>query len=226
MKTRLFNTLVTAMLCTALLPSLTLAQSSSAKGKSSEPRLVPVKKAFPFYDLYLGLPPENRDGFRLGYKFRLTSGAPPPQITYVSGATRIPLELASNGLVLNPPNLAMLRTGNLEVAANQPRSSVAMDLEAIVPLSRSIPVAAASNPLTDYTAATRRAGPVAALAPRLTSIRFVGGAGGEAVFADGRRTPLPTAAQGGFLFTPSAPAMRGATTLSFSSAPTTAEFAR
>jgi hypothetical protein len=230
MKFTLSPILLTVLICTSIGSSPSLSQNAQNKSKGSSTsgatRLVPVKKAFPFYDIYLGLPPEGRDGFRLGYRFGVAPGSARPQINYVLGDTRIPLQVGASGQVLNMPNAAMYSNGALEVAGGQPRSSVTLDLEAIVPLSRTISVAAATNPLTDYSGAIRRAGPLAAFAPRLTAIRFVGVTGGEAVFGDGRRVPLGAAPGGGVMFKPSAPAMRGATTLSFATAPTEAEFAK
>jgi len=59
------------------------AQAQTASGEAV--RHVPVKKLFPYYDLYLGLPPQDRDGFYLEYLIQSAGDAAPRQ----GGGTRI-----------------------------------------------------------------------------------------------------------------------------------------
>ena len=193
--------------------------------KQTPARSVPVKKLFQFYDIYLGLPADGRDGFRLDYGIIGGAGAARPQMAYVLGNVRTPVEFAPTGRILNLPDLNMLNNGRIDIAANQPRSGISLNLEPIIPLSRSISVASATNPITDYAAAMRRAGPLAAFAPKLKAIKFKGGSGGEAIFTDGRRTALPIVG-GAAVFEPSRPALRGAVSLSFATPPTDAGFSQ
>jgi hypothetical protein len=212
--------------------SITPAFAQSAQGKSkagalsTETRQIPVKKVFGFYDQYLALPPEGRDGFALTYKLSGAGAVSRPQAYFVQNTTRVPLQLSPTGVVLNMPNAAMYANGMLEIPAGSPRTSVGLDLQPVVALSRSISVAAATNPIADYAAAIRRTGPLALVAPKLTGLRFVGVSNGEVIFSDGRRAALPAAPEGGVVFRPALPAMRGATSLSFATTPTSAEFAR
>ncbi len=203
---------------------LPVAVGAQSAAKQTPARSVPVKKVFPFYDIYLGLPAQGRDGFGMEYILSGGAGSARPQMSYVLGNVRNALEIGPTGRILNMPDLAMLNTGRIEIAANQPRSGISMNLVPILPLSRVIGVPSATNPLTDYAAAVRRAGPLAAFAPKLAKIKFIGGTGGEATFADGRRIALPIIG-GGAVFQPTSPALRGAVSLSFSTAPTDAQFA-
>jgi hypothetical protein len=219
--------------CLALLGAATLltapalAQNNQTKSKSDGPRSIPIKRALQFYDVYLGLPPQDRDGLKLSYKLSGAQGAPRLPMNYVLGNTRIPIELSPNGTLLNLPNAALFNDGTIEVPAGQGRMSVGLDIEPVIPLSRSMTIAAVTNPLNDYSAATRRAGPLAVLAPRLSAIRFVGGTGGQVEFNDGRRMALPAAREGGgVIFTPSDRAMRDAKIITFATPPTSAEYAR
>jgi hypothetical protein len=226
MMSHVMSPLVVLVCLSGVIATPSFAQSTKAKAKVEGPRSIPIKRAFQFYDIYLGLPPQDRDGLRLTYTFRTQPGSPRPQLSYAMGATRIPIELAADGKVLNLPNAALFESGTIEVPAGQPRMGVGLEIEPMIALARTMSVAAVTNPITDYAAATRRAGPLAAFAPKLTAIRFIGGTNGEVVFADGRRASLPAAPEGGVVFKPSAPAMRGAASISFGTAPSSAEYAR
>lgn len=222
----LFKPALVFLLVSGMPATNVLAQSSANKAKGSEARTIPIKRAFQFYDLYTSLPPQDRDGFRLSYKLKAAPGSPRPQLSYVLANARTPIELAPDGTVLNMPSAALYANGNIDVPAGQGRLSIGLDLHPIIPLGPSIAVTSVSNALNDYRAALRRAGPLAAFAPKLESIRFVGGSNGQAVFGDGRRVALPTAPEGGFLFKPTAPVNRGVTALSFASSPNLVAFAK
>jgi hypothetical protein len=222
MKTQSLWACAVALFATILLPSFASAQ---ANPKQTPARVIDVKKLFGFYDTYLRLPPAARDGFALAYILKAKEAGARPQFNYLLGNTRTPIQVAQSGKILSMPDANMLANGKVEIAAGQPTGSVTMDLEAIVPLSRAISVADASNPVNDFAAAIRSVGPAGLLIPKLPSLVFKGGAGGQALFPDGRRIALP-AVPGGVKFTPNQPAMRGATTLAFPVAPSAAEFAR
>jgi hypothetical protein len=201
------------------------ALGQASKSKERPERTIEADKLFPYYGLYLDLPPQGRDGFAMRYRLIAREGLGRPQLFFVLGAARTPIEVSPTGRILTMPDLNMYRNGKVFIPAGQPAASINLDIDALVPLSRAISIADAVNPINDYAAATRRAGPLALLAPKLNSVRFTGGSGGEAILANGRRIPLPTAPEGGVLFTPSAAAMRGATSLAFTTAPTSVNFA-
>jgi hypothetical protein len=206
----------------ALAPSMALAQNN---GKQTPARSVDVKKVFGYYDIYLRLPPLERDGFRMSYILNRRDGSPRPALNYALGNTRIPIQIAQNGKVVTMPDANMFSNGKVEIPAGQSSLSISMNLEAVVPLARTISTSDAANPLNDYAAALRRAGPLGLIAPKLTGITFKGVANGDAVFADGRRAALETSASG-VVFRPLQPTMRGATALVFPAQPIAAEFAR
>jgi hypothetical protein len=222
MKTLLYCACLSALSLSVFGPNTAIAQSGA---KQTPARSIPVKKVFPFYDMYLSLPPEGRDGFRMEYGLPLPAGSPRPQMTYVLGNARTAVEIGPRGRIINMPDANMLNHGRIDVAANQPRTSINLNLEPLIPLSRSISAAAATNALNDYANAVRRAGPLAAFAPKLSGIVFKGSTGGEAVFADGRTIALPAEA-GGVRFQPSLPALRGVVSLAFATAPSEAAFAK
>lgn len=200
--------------------------TAQGAGKQTPARSIPVKKVFPFYDTYLRLPPDGRDGFRMVYRVAGPASAQRPQMTYALGAIRAPVVMSAEGQIMNLPDNAMLLGGRIDIGANQPRGGITMDLEPVISLLRSISVASAVNPLNDYASAVRRAGPLAALAPKLKGITFKGGSGGVAVFAGGRAVALPVSPRGGVTFFPAAPNMRGAVSLMFVTAPSGAAFSQ
>ncbi|GIU66602.1 hypothetical protein PsB1_0756 [Candidatus Phycosocius spiralis] len=61
--------LIFGMMCATSMLGLSVhAQAGSQKlNKADKPHQIPVAKLFPYYDLYLSLPPEDRDGFTLKY---------------------------------------------------------------------------------------------------------------------------------------------------------------
>jgi hypothetical protein len=222
MKTVQICAYLTAISFLGLIPSGSSAQS---EGKQRPARSIEVSKVFGYYDVYLRLPAQGRDGFKMVYSLNTRQTGVRPQLNYALGSVRTPIEVAPSGKILTMPDANMFQNGKVEIAAGQPSASINLDLEAIVPLSRTISVADATNPISDYAAAIRSAGPLGMLAPKFKGIIFRGTTGGEVVFSNGRRLTLPVTPRG-VLFQPSAPTMRGAATLSFASAPTSVEFSR
>ncbi len=208
------------------LAALSLGLTAQAETTSNNGvRQIPVKKLFPYYDLYLGLPPQDRDGFYLEYLVKTSDTNVRPRMVYALGSVRTPIQLDSKGKILTMPDMAMLRQGKVEVPASSPRGQIVLNLEPVVPLGRTIPANAVSNCVTDYAKAIGRAGPLALAIPKLTGIAFKGVDSGKVVFADGRKVSLPV--EGGLpVFRPSQSTMRGAVSLEFSTAPIQAEFAR
>lgn len=208
------------------LAALSMVLTAQAQTASSEGvRQLPVKKLFPYYDLYLGLPPQDRDGFYLEYLIKSAETNIRPRMVYALGSVRTPIQLDSKGKILTMPDMTMLRQGKVEVPSSSPQGEILLNLEPVVPLSRTIPANAVSNSVTDYAKAIGRAGPLAIAIPKLTGIAFKGVASGQAVFADGRKVSLPVE-RGLPVFRPSQPTMRGAVSLEFPTVPSQAQFAR
>lgn len=184
-------------------------------------RQVLVKKLFSYYDLYLALPPQDRDCFSLEYLIQSSRTHVRPRMVYALGAVRMPIQLDSNGKILTLPDMARLRQGKVEVPASAPPSRIVLNLEPVVPLGRTIAVSAISVSVTDYAKAIRR--PLALAVPKLTGIAFKGVPAGQVVYADGRTAFLPVE-DGIPVFRPSQSAMRGAVSLEFPAVPSQAEF--
>jgi hypothetical protein len=225
MKTLVRFLLVAAFWCGTIFSAPAFAQTSAAKVKQNPARSVDVNKLFRFYDMYLRLAPQERDGFSMNYQIRSRETAGRPQLAYVLGGVRTPIDVAANGQILTMPDLNMFRSGKVEIAAGQPSGSISMDLKPVVSLSRTIPLSATQDPINDYAGAVRRAGPLGAFAPKINGLTFKGVASGEVVFADGRRIGLPQG-NGGVIFRPALPAMRGAVSLSFPTIPSAVDFAQ
>lgn len=187
------------------------------------PQTVEMTKVLPFYDRYLALAPENRDGFTLTYHLRPRDGAPMPNATVIHNGQRRALRLGPNGRILDMPDAATLRAATVEFSG---RGGVSLETAPVVTLSRRIEAAALLNAIDDMAAAKRSVGPAGALMPSLTAVAFEGVTAAEAVFADGRRAALPKSKEGEPLFRPRDRAMRGAIAVEFAGAPRKAKFAR
>jgi hypothetical protein len=202
-----------------------LQSASAESAKSDAPRQIEAKKAFPYMDRYLALPAETRDGLRLTYTMTTRDGAPLPRMFYVMGNQRTPLLVATDGTVLNPPDLAFLTSGMLEIQSQQRRGSINLNILPVIPLSRTIAVTSVNNALGDYASAVRQAAPAAIgfMLPRMKGVTFSGVQSGYAIFPDGRRTAL-SRTRNGLSFEPNAANMRGAVTLAFEQTPSVALF--
>lgn len=219
------KTITAAFLGTSLAALCFVLTTHAQTASGQNVRQVPVKKLFPYYDLYLSLPPQDRDGFYLEYLIKSEGTNVRPRMVYALGSVRTPIQLDSRGKILTMPDLAMLRQGKVEVPAAAPPGQIILNLEPVVPLGRTIPAGVVANSVTDYSKAIGRAGPLALAIPKLTGIAFKGVSSGQVVFADGRKIALPV--EGGApVFRPNQSAMRGAVNLEFPTAPSQAEFTR
>lgn len=219
------HTLHAAILGTSLAAVSLVFTAHAQSGSSEGVRQVPVKKIFPYYDLYLSLPPQDRDGFYLEYLIQAEGANVRPRMVYTLGSVRTPLQLDSRGKILTMPDMTMLRKGKVEVPTATPSGRIVLNLEPVVPLARSIPASVVANSVTDYSKAIGRAGPLALAVPKLTGIAFKGVSSGQVVFADGRKAALPVE-RGAPVFRPNQAAMRGAISLEFPAVPSQAEFSR
>ncbi|WP_085339493.1 hypothetical protein [Aquidulcibacter paucihalophilus] len=215
----------TALLATALAALCSVPTAHAQTASNGGVRQIPVKKLFPYYDLYLSLPAQDRDGFSLEYLLKSEGTNVHPRLVYALGSVRTPIQLDSRGKILTMPDMTMLRQGKVEVPIASPPGGIVLNLEPVVPLARTIPASAVANPVVDYSKAIGRAGPLSLAIPKLTGIAFKGVSSGQAVFADGRKIALPVES-GTPVFRPNQTAMRGAISLEFPSVPSQAEFAR
>jgi hypothetical protein len=214
------------MYATSLAGVNAYAQASSPQtNKAEKPRQIPVKKVFPYYDMYLSLPPKDRDGFALNYILMTEQPNIRPRMDYVQGATRTPIELNSRGQVLNLPDLNTFKNGLIEIPVAAPRGRITLSLEPTIPLAKTIQVQAVNNSVSDYAAAISRMGPAALVIPKLKGVTFKGVSTGRVVLADGRKIALPQEAKL-LVFRPADPNFKTAMHLEFDVVPTGVDFTR
>lgn len=217
------NRLLSAIAALAIIavPTFSHAQPRPPAATSAPARTTPVSEIFPYLDRYLGIPAAERSAFRLVYRLR-TNGQPfTGRGWYLDPANRrTAIDVAADGTIRNPPNLAMLRDRNHRVQLDVPSGSrFAMNLEIrpnVAPAAEMSATALAAS-LAQANAGIRRAAGIARFAvPTMTRIVFNGARGGVAVLADGTSAPLPMV-ENSPSFTPSA--MPTARTIRFERAP-------
>jgi hypothetical protein len=173
-----------------VLAAAALAAPASALADDQK---VALSKAFPMLEQYLGVPPGERSRFYLAYRAtrdkRPISDARAAIVRPGGGAT--PLGFDRAGFVTRLPSLAELKGGGDFVIAGQPFKLQPEARCAIAPSTR-IDAGELAAALAQANAAiAKAAGPAAMLIPKMTATYFPDGAGGRAVLADGKETPLP-----------------------------------
>ena len=182
------------------------AQAAAAKPKP-KPKL---KQVFPYWENYLRIPDAERSRFQLAYRL-LVEDRPAADVSLfaVDGTRREPITISPDGR-MRPPSLEFFRSKTAVVDAPTVRSrsfSINMELLASAPApAREIEAAEVAATLNQANAAIRKAaGPIGLVAPKMARVVFTGAGSGEAVDAQGRRTPLPRAAgESGPYFQPAA----------------------
>jgi hypothetical protein len=210
-----------------LFAALLMAQFIPNPSNAAPEKSFKVRQAFQFWNIYLEMPPAAKDGFKLLYKLS-SNQSNLPEIFFVHNNRRTRVNTNSHGFVTNPPDLETWRNGTLEIPGTRPEGSrISLTLDAVpqIPLGQNIQVSTVNNAIADLKSAMNRAGPVALVIPKQESIVFKGVQTGFAIFADGRRIALERQ-DGGLIFSPQKREMRGATSLNFPIAPSSAEFAR
>jgi hypothetical protein len=173
-----------------VLAAAALAAPASALADDQK---VALSKAFPMLEQYLGVPPGERSRFYLAYRAtrdkRPISDARAAIVRPGGGAT--PLGFDRAGFVTRLPSLAELKGGGDFVIAGQPFKLQPEARCSIAPSTR-IDAGELAAALAQANAAiAKAAGPAAMLIPKMTATYFPDGAGGRAVLADGKETPLP-----------------------------------
>jgi hypothetical protein len=172
-----------------------VAASLAAPGAAlADDNRVALSKAFPMLEAYLGVPAAERSRFYLAYRAvrdkRPTSDARAAIVGPGSGA--VPLGFDRSGFVTTRlPSLAELKGGGEFVIAGQPFKLQPEARCAIAPSARIEAGELAAAIAQANAAIAKAAGPLAAIIPKMTAVFFPDAAGGHAVLADGRQTPLP-----------------------------------
>jgi hypothetical protein len=160
----------------------------------AESRRLPLGKAFQFLEAYLKLPFQDRSLFYLAYRaVRGKRPAPDARAAIVGpdGST-IPLKVAHDGVVTNPPSLDEIQKGAVLAVEGQP-FGMAIELRSAIQPAPRVDVRELARSLKQLNATVaKHAGPFAFVVPKFTAVYFPDAANGRVVLADGSTEPLPT----------------------------------
>ena len=194
--------------------SATGAPPAAAQPRAQAPAAKPapkVKQLFPYWENYLRIPAADRTRFQLAYRLLGANNQPlsDAELFAVDGTRRVPIAVASDGR-MSPPPLEFIRSKTAVVDAPAARGrnfNVNLELLASAPApARELQAADLSATLSQANAGIRKAaGPIGLVAPKMARVVLSGADSGEAVDAQGRRTPLPrVAGESGPYFQPAA----------------------
>jgi hypothetical protein len=177
-------------LASAVLPEPAQAQQA-AKPK---PRPRP-KQLFPYWENYLKIPAAERSRFAPAYI--LNAGGKPLtdlELFAVDGTRRVPVAIGPDGRMTPPPiDFFRSKTAVMDAPGAQGRNlNVEMQLVATLAPSREMAAPQLTATIDQANAGIRKAaGLLGVAAPRMGRVVFRDAGSGEAVDAQGRRTPLP-----------------------------------
>jgi hypothetical protein len=169
--------------------ALAIAGQAEAAGKTVE-----LGKAFPYLEDYLRIPAAERSRFVLAY-YLMRGGRPAAGLKawIVQGAQQTPVPIGADGRVQHLPSLQQLQA-KAKLATDAPADTKFQLSLQIEPLVRTGPEVDAQQlflAVAQADAGVRKAaGVLGFAAPKMTRVYFKGGAGAEAVWADGHRVRL------------------------------------
>ena len=175
------------------------AHALNAAETGMKSRDVEASKVFAYLDTYLSLPPDQRTGFALSYRFKAPGAQTPPRLYLLRGAEQIVLPIAADGRVELLPSLADLkaRAHVLLQAPEGIKVSETLDLMATQPMRADYAATDFNVGLEQVNRAVKKiAGPLSLMAPKMTKVVFVGAGSGELIDAAGHAQPLPMSADG------------------------------
>jgi prepilin-type processing-associated H-X9-DG protein len=154
---------------------------------------MPLSKAFPMLEQYLGVPPGERSRFYLVYRAtrdkRPTSDARAAIVG--AGGAAVPLGLDRAGVVTRLPTMAELK-GPAQFIVEGAPFKLGVELRGAIAPSTHVDAAEITAALAQVNAAVAKiAGALAMMVPKMTTAFFPGSGGGHALFADGHQAPLP-----------------------------------
>lgn len=198
----------------AVAPGAALADDKKKPGP-------PVRKVFPYYDLYLGIPADERSRFVMAYYLKVNGKPTSGQNLFVvmPGGARTLLTQAADGRITRMPTLAELKDGVLDADRKNPtdKFSLSMEMQPVVRLGETMATADLHAAIEQCNAAIKkRAGVVGFAVPKMEQVIFVGAPAGNALLADGKSAPLPQF-KGMAFYRPAA--LPGAQSLKFAKAP-------
>ncbi|MBC6980245.1 DUF2987 domain-containing protein [Caulobacter sp. 17J80-11] len=181
----------------------------------------PIDKGFPYLEQYLKLPAAERDRFALAY-YLARDGKPATgvKVSIVDRAAQTPVPLGPKGRLERLPTLAQLQSKTAKVVIDAPEGAklaLSLSIEPNVrPAAEMNAADLAASVAQAARGAKKAAGLIGFAVPKLQKVRIYGGAGGQAVFADGSARALPVE-KGAAVFDPTV--LKGAAKLRFTTAP-------
>jgi hypothetical protein len=153
---------------------------------------LPLAKAFPLLDVYLGLPPAERSRFYLAYRAMRDKRPTADAHAAIVGAdgARTLVAFDRLGAVIGLPSLAALKTAQFEIEG-APFTLIPEIRCALAPSARLDPATLALALAQVNAAVQKITGALSVMAPKLTAAYFPDAGGGQALLSDGRTTPLP-----------------------------------
>jgi hypothetical protein len=153
------------------------------------------KQLFPYWENYLKIPAAERTRFAPGY-FMTWKGPKPAELRLfaVDGARRTPVAIGPDGRMTPPPiDYFRSKTAVMDAPGAEGHSfNISLELLATMAPAREVPASEIVATLNQSNAGIRKAaGLIGMAAPKMGRVLFVGAGSGEAVDAQGRRTPLP-----------------------------------
>ena len=155
----------------------------------------PLKKVFPYFDLYLGIPAAERSRFVMAYYLKVNGKPAGGQNLFVvmPGGGRTSLTLAADGRVTRMPTLAEMKDGVLDVDRKNPtdKFSISMEMQPVVRLGETVAAADLVAAIDQCnTAIKKRAGVIGFAVPKMEQVLFAGAGSGQAI-AGAKVSPLP-----------------------------------
>ena len=155
-----------------------------------------ASKLFPFLDTYLGLPPTERDHFRMEYGLTGDGPLTNAHLILKRASGDVPIQVGADGHILTSPSLADLKSA--QVVMTTPKGShygISLRLVASETPAQTVDVASLKQGIDQARAAARKAaGLMAMMVPDFETVCFVGAGGGQAVLGDGKTVALKISA--------------------------------
>jgi len=169
-----------------------LAAGSAAAQTAVDVDTLPASKVFPYLDVYLGMPPAERDHFRLDYG--VVGNGPPGNVhlTLKRPSGDVALPVAADGRIQVEPTLADLKSA--QVVLTTPKGShygISLRIVASSPPAETMEVAPLKIGIDQARAGVRKAAGLLAMAvPDFQTVCFVGSGTGQVQLADGKTVAL------------------------------------
>jgi hypothetical protein len=168
------------------------ALAAPAPARADDQKM-PISKAFPMLEQYLGVPAGERSRFYLVYRAtrdKRPTGDARAAIVGAGGAA-VSLGFDRAGVVTHLPTLAELK-GPAQFVVEGAPFKLGVELRCAVAPSTHIDASELAAALAQVNAAVAKiTGALAMMVPKVTTAFFPDSGGGHALFADGHQAPLP-----------------------------------